>query len=74
MHNNRKPYAMGGVTDALSVAPTANYTGGTMIQDMSDAWPGGNRRKKSRPSKKANTYNKRCINRKGNTCYNPNRG
>lgn len=66
---NRKPYAMGGATDALSVAPTANYSGPSFIQDMSDAWPG----KRSGASKKANKYNKRNICRKGMKCWNPNR-
>ena len=66
---NRKPYAMGGVTDALSVAPTANYSGSTFIQDMSDAWPGG----KNKASKKASRYNKRNICRQGMKCWNPNR-
>lgn len=65
---NRKPYAMGGATDALSVAPTANYSGPSMIQNMSDAWPG-----KNKASKKANKYNKRNICRQGMKCWNPNR-
>lgn len=66
---NRKPYAMGGATDALDLAPTANYTGSAMIQNMSEAWPG----RKNKASKKANRYNKRNICRQGMKCYNPNR-
>lgn len=69
MKNTRKPYAMGGATDALTVAPTANYTGKSLIQDMSEAWPG--RKSKNKLSKKAAAYNKRCINRQGNKCYSP---
>ena len=69
MKNTRKPYAMGGTTDALTLAPTANYSGQTMIQDMSDAWPG----RRGRASRKANKYNKRNINCRGNKCYNPSR-
>ena len=57
MKNTRKPYAMGGTTDALSVAPTANYTGGAMIQDMSEAWPGG----RNKASRKANKYKKKIF-------------
>ena len=68
---NRKAYAMGGATDALSVAPTANSTTGSMMQNTSAAWPG--RGKKPKLSKKAKNYNKRCINPRGNTCYNPGR-
>jgi hypothetical protein len=68
MKNTRKPYAMGGATDALSVAPTANYSGPSFIQDMSEAWPG-----RRGASKKATRYNKRNINCRGNKCYKPNR-
>jgi len=70
---NRKAYAMGGATDALSVAPTANYSGRTMIQDMStaEAWPGKPKNRKI--SKSAKAYNKRCINPRGNKCYDPGR-
>ena len=57
MNHNRKPYAIGGTTDALSVAPTGNYTGGAMIQDMSEAWPGG----RNKASRKANKYNKKIF-------------
>jgi len=69
MNHNRKPYAMGGTTDALSVAPTATYTGGAMIKDMSEAWPGG----RNKASRKANKYNKKNILCRGNKCYKPNR-
>ena len=68
---NRKAYAMGGITDALSVAPTANSTAGSMMQNTS-AWP-GRRKKKPKLSKKARNYNRQCINPRGNKCYKPGR-